>query len=226
MSEEAADLAQYEQQFRLDGIRRIAGVDEAGRGALAGPVVAGAVILPTGEDDLLERLDGVRDSKLCTPLQRDKLYEVVRGTALEIGVGLSSAQEVDEMGILLASKLAMVRAVQSLETTPEALLIDGGYMRLPALQIRQKTLVKGELKSISIAAASIIAKVERDRLMIDLAETYQGYGFARHKGYSTPQHRAALAESGPCPIHRRSFAPVRRRLFGDEGTNDDHRTRP
>ncbi|HEC21467.1 MAG TPA: ribonuclease HII [Chloroflexi bacterium] len=217
MNDSATDMLLYEKAFLEKGHSLIAGVDEAGRGAWAGPVIAAAVILPLDHEHLLGELEGVRDSKLCTARQRDVSYEVVRSVALAIGVGSASAGEVDRMGVVPASRLAMRRAVEKLSPRPDALLIDGGYMRLRDVGLEQQPLVKGELKSISIAAASIIAKVERDRLMIRLAGQYPDYGFARHKGYGTPQHRRALAELGPCPIHRRSFAPVRRRLMEQTG---------
>jgi ribonuclease HII len=170
------------------------------------------VILPLDRDDLFEALEGVRDSKLCTPLQRERLYPVVREVALAVGVGRASAAEVDEIGVVAASKAAMRRAVADLPLRPHALLIDGGYMGLTKIDLPQEALVKGELKSISIAAASIIAKVERDRTLIELAEEWADYGFERHKGYGTVQHRAALDALGPMALHRRTFKPIRRAL--------------
>lgn len=209
---ETPDPLHYENQFLEQRLRLVAGVDEAGRGAWAGPVVAGAVILPLDRDDLLEALEGVRDSKLCTPLQRERLYGVVHEVALAVGVGTASAAEVDRIGVVAASKMAMRRAVDNLPLRPEALLIDGGYMWLRKVDLPQEALVKGELKSISIAAASIIAKVARDRTMVELGEEWTAYGFERHKGYGTVQHRAALDTLGPMALHRRTFAPIRRAL--------------
>ncbi len=206
----------FEAEFVAQGLAAVAGLDEAGRGAWAGPVVAGAVILPLIRPDLADALEGVRDSKLCTARQRDALYDLVRKVALHTGIGVATAEEIDEHGIVPATLLAMRRALASLDATPAALLIDGHYMVLKDLPIPQKAMYKGELKSLSIAAASILAKVTRDRVMIHLAEAYPQYGFARHKGYGTPQHLKALAEHGPCPIHRRSFNPIRRTLVDME----------
>jgi ribonuclease HII len=209
---EEIDLLHYEKLFLDRGLTHIAGVDEAGRGAWAGPVMAGAVILPLDRADLFEALEGVRDSKLCTPLQRERLYPVVREVALAVGVGTASAAEVDRDGVVAASKAAMRRAVADLPIAPDALLIDGGYMGLKQIELPQEALVKGELKSISIAAASIIAKVERDRAMVEMGEEWAAYGFERHKGYGTVQHRAALDALGPMALHRRTFKPIRRAL--------------
>jgi ribonuclease HII len=214
---EAPDLLHYERQFLARRLRLVAGVDEAGRGAWAGPVVAGAVILPYDRADLLGALDGVRDSKLCTPLQRERLDGVVRVVALAVGLGAASAAEVDRLGVVAASKAAMCRAVDDLPVEPDALLIDGGYMWLRQIDLPQEALVKGELKSISIAAASIIAKVRRDHLMIKLSEEWVDYGFERHKGYGTRQHRAALDALGPMALHRRTFEPIRRALGRGSG---------
>jgi ribonuclease HII len=209
---ETPDLLHYETLFLEQRLRLVAGIDEAGRGAWAGPVVAGAVILPLDRPDLLEALEGVRDSKLCTALQRERLYPVVHEVALAVGVGTASAAEIDRIGIVAASKAAMRRAVDDLPIKPEALLVDGGYMWLRKVDLPQEALVKGELKSISIAAASIIAKVERDHTMVELGEEWVAYGFERHKGYGTMQHRAALDALGPMALHRRSFAPIQRAL--------------
>jgi ribonuclease HII len=211
------DLLHYEKRFLKDRLKLVAGVDEAGRGAWAGPVMAGAVILPLDRYDLFDVLKGVRDSKLCTPLQRERLYPIVREVALAVGVGKATAEEVDRLGVVAASKMAMRRALDDLPVGPEALLIDGGYMHLTEVDLPQQTLVKGELKSISIAAASIIAKVARDHMMIDLADEWADYGFDRHKGYGTRQHQEALKVFGPMILHRRTFKPIRRAL-GQENT--------
>jgi ribonuclease HII len=221
VSDAPVDLLCYEKEFLDRGLALVAGLDESGCGAWAGPVTAGAVILPLDHANLLDELDGVRDSKLCTALQRDKLYDLVQSVAVAVGVGVASAEEVDDIRVVPASKLAMRRALEDLPLTPQALLIDGGYMRLPDVDLEQQPLVKGELKSISIAAASIVAKVTRDRHMLTQSTTYPDYGFARHKGYGTPQHRAALDELGPCPIHRRTFWPVRERLITNQMIYED-----
>jgi ribonuclease HII len=205
---------EFEQIFLDQGYALIAGLDEAGRGALAGPVSAGAVILPLDRRDLLTVLDGVRDSKLCSPSQRDDLYERIQETALAAGAGMASHQEIDTLGIAAAARLAMSRAVGMLTRQPEALLID--WVRLRDVNLPQQSLVKGDQRSLSIAAASIIAKVTRDRLMIALDAQHPGYGFAQHKGYATPGHQSALLSLGPCDLHRRSFDPIRTRLLDTE----------
>ncbi|MBN1936331.1 MAG: ribonuclease HII [Anaerolineae bacterium] len=188
------------------GYALIAGLDEAGRGAWAGPVSAAAVILPLDDPSLCEKLTGVCDSKLCTPRQREALYDVICETALTWGVALVPATRIDEIGIVAATRQAMGEALAQLDLRPAALLID--YLRLPALNLPQRAIKKGDLKSLSIAAASIVAKVARDREMCRLDALYPGYGLARHKGYGTTAHRAALQQLGPASIHRRSFAPI------------------
>ncbi len=210
MARQKPDL-RFEQELHAAGFVVIAGLDEAGRGAWAGPVAAGAVILPLERADLRHALRDVQDSKCCTSRQRDALYEIIFAVAEAVGTGVASAEEIDRMGIVPATRLAMHRALKGLTAAPQALVID--YLRLSHTNLPQKNLVRGEAKSLSIAAASIIAKVTRDRLMGELDTRYPGYGFARHKGYGTPQHREALKELGPCVIHRRSFAPVRLRLL-------------
>jgi len=202
------DRLQYEHAFRKQGLVPVAGIDEAGRGSLAGPVAAGAVILPLERDDLLEVLKDVRDSKLCTPLQRNELFDLVNDAAVSAACGMASAEEIDEHGIAPATRLAMVRAMQQLVPQPKALIID--YVRLNQVNLPQVNIKKGELHSLSIAAASIIAKVTRDRYMVEAADTYNGYDFASNKGYGTLAHRDALLEKGPCDIHRMTFAPVLR----------------
>jgi ribonuclease HII len=194
------------------GYRLIAGLDEAGRGSWAGPVVAGAVILPLDMPDLVGQLEGVRDSKELTPRQRDRLLERIRATALAMGVGVASPTLIDVLGIVPATRLAMGAALRELPLPPDALLIDA--LPLPDCTLPQRWLIHGDRLCLSIAAASIVAKVTRDRLMVDLEVTHPGYGFARHKGYGTPQHRQALANLGPSSLHRFSFAPIRRRLEG------------
>lgn len=175
------------------------GCDEAGRGCLAGPVVAAAVILP---DSFTHPL--LNDSKQLTEAQRELLRPIIEAEALSWGIGLCSPEEIDQLNILQASITAMHRAIDQLVLSPELLLIDGNRFR-PYPGIPHECIVKGDATYRSIAAASILAKTERDRLMLELEEQYPGYGFAEHKGYPTPQHRAALAELGPSPVHRLSF---------------------
>ncbi len=175
------------------------GCDEAGRGCLAGPVVAAAVILPERFTHPL-----LNDSKQLTEAQRELLRPIIEAEALSWGIGLCSPEEIDQLNILQASITAMHRAVDQLVLSPELLLIDGNRFR-PYPGIPHECIVKGDAIYRSIAAASILAKTERDRLMLELAQLYPGYGFAEHKGYPTPQHRAALAELGPSPVHRLSF---------------------
>lgn len=175
------------------------GCDEAGRGCLAGPVVAAAVILPERFAHPL-----LNDSKQLTEAQRELLRPIIEAEALSWGIGLCSPAEIDQLNILQASITAMHRAIDQLVLSPELLLIDGNRFR-PYPGIPHECIVKGDATYRSIAAASILAKTERDRLMLELEEQYPGYGFAEHKGYPTPQHRAALAELGPSPVHRLSF---------------------
>lgn len=185
--------------------RRVAGLDEAGRGAWAGPVVAAAVILPP-LPNLAERLAGVDDSKRLPPAVRERLAGRIEAIAL-VGIGQAEAAEIDALGILAATHLAMERALAALPERPDVLLVD--YLPDPLGQWPQQRLVRGESVSLSVAAASIVAKVYRDRLMVDLDRAFPGYGLARHKGYGTPEHQAALAQLGPSAIHRRSWAPLR-----------------
>lgn len=200
----------YEHLFLDDGLTIIAGLDEAGRGAWAGPVAAGAVILPLDRVDLPAALEGVRDSKLCTARERERLDGMVREVAEGVGVGMASVEEIDAMGIAPATRLAMRRALEALPLAPQALLID--YVRLREVKLPQRSITKGDQQSYSIAAASIVAKVARDRLMAELDAEYPGYSLAAHKGYGTRRHQAALDELGPCSLHRRSFSPIRQRL--------------
>ncbi|MGF1506474.1 MAG: ribonuclease HII [Chloroflexi bacterium] len=198
-----------EQALVASGHTVIAGIDEAGRGALAGPVAAGAVILPLDRADQLEKLVDVRDSKKCTALQRDSLYALVCDTAICAAVGMATPAEIDRIGIRPAVHLAMRRALYQLRPFPHALIID--YERLKLVGLPQQSPQKGEDVSLSVAAASILAKVARDRYMIAAAAVdYPDYGFARHKGYATQAHRDAIAQLGPTPIHRHSFAPIRK----------------
>lgn len=191
----------------VTGYTRVAGLDEAGRGAWAGPVCAAAVVLPLDRPDLLDLLADVRDSKQLSLAQREALMPSILEVAEAVGVGWATPAEVDEMGILPATRRAFARAVTGLDGRVDALLVD--YVRLPNLDLPQRALPKADTHCLSVAAASIVAKVERDRLMVALDEDFPGYGFARHKGYGTRQHREALARLGPSPIHRLSWRPVR-----------------
>lgn len=188
------------------GYKLIAGVDEAGRGAIAGPVVAAAVILPQSISGASWSI-WVRDSKELSPPQRSLLFDLIVKEAVAVGVGVVDSMTIDAIGILAATRLAMRDAVAKLACLPDFLLID--YVNLPQLTIEQKSIVKGDKLSLSIACASIVAKVTRDRIMTDLDRCYPGYGLAEHKGYGTEQHLARLRRLGPSPIHRCSFAPVR-----------------
>jgi ribonuclease HII len=200
------------RQKRLDWdpLGLMAGVDEAGRGPLAGPVVAAAVIL-----DGARRINGLADSKVLTPLQRDKLYDRIREKALCCSVGSASVLEIDELNIFHATMLAMKRAVEGLRLKPVKVLVDGN--RLPRLDVLSEAIVGGDAKVKSISAASIIAKVTRDRMLAELHEQFPQYGFAAHKCYSTPEHLEALRVHGPCVHHRRHFAPVAAQFVTEEG---------
>lgn len=195
-----------ERALWTSGYGWVAGVDEAGRGAWAGPVVAAAVVLPP-DQDIVRRLAGVADSKQLTSRQRERLLTVVLAEVADSGVGVVPAAQIDAHGIAEASRRAMHLAIEALDNPPDYILID--YVRLPSLSIPQHSLPKGDSRVLSIAAASIVAKVTRDRLMAELACEHPGYGFERHKGYGTADHRASLVRLGPCLIHRRSFEPVK-----------------
>jgi len=196
---EPTDL--FEAEAQRCGYRLVAGLDEAGRGPLAGPVVAAAVVLPRRCS-----LPGLNDSKQLTAAKRERLYGEIQQRAVGVGVGVASEREVDAINILEATRLAMGRALDALPETPDYLLLDA--INLPAVHIAQRSIVKGDALSLSIAAASIIAKVTRDRLMDDYHRQYPQYNFQAHKGYGTAEHLKMLAEHGPCAIHRRSFHPV------------------
>lgn len=193
-------MMQFEREATANGFKRIAGVDEAGRGPLAGPIVAAAVMLAGPAP-------GVNDSKLLTASQRQRLYEALLAGRHQIGVGFVDVDRIDRQGIQSANYAAMAEAVGQLEPAPDFLLVDGFEIRGCALP--QKRLVKGDSRSLSIAAASIVAKVTRDRIMDELDQRYPGYGFRKHKGYATRQHLEALKRLGPCAAHRQSFAPIR-----------------
>ncbi len=206
-------LPTLDEELRLthDGHGPIAGVDEVGRGAWAGPLVAAAVVLPPVfspplAEELLLRLANVRDSKICTPVERATLAATIRAVASGIGIGVVPPNELDRYGLTVGNRLAMRRAVEALPWMPGYLLLD--WVKLPELRIPQRAFARGDATSLSIAAASIIAKVERDAMMAALDADHPGYEFARHKGYGTVMHRAALRLLGPSPIHRYRFAPV------------------
>lgn len=211
MEEEMALLSQ--------GYSYVAGLDEAGRGCLAGPVVAAAVILPLTEE-ITAQLAGVRDSKQMTPLARERLFTVIHQHALSVGVGIGSVALIDACNILQATKLAMKEALAQLSPAPQALLLDALLLR--DVPLPQRSLIKGDARCLSIAAASVVAKVTRDRLMVQLHQEYPAYGFDQHKGYGTPAHLAALRTAGATVHHRQSFAPVRALygLFAAEGMLD------
>ncbi|RRS03590.1 ribonuclease HII [Aquabacterium soli] len=183
----------------------VAGVDEAGRGPLAGPVVAAAVIL-----DDQQPIKGLNDSKKLTPATRERLFDEIRAKALCLCIAEATVEEIDQINILQATMLAMRRAVEGLRLKPAQVLVDGN--RLPVLKVPAEAIVKGDAKVTAIAAASILAKVHRDRLCRELHDRYPHYGFDGHKGYGTAEHLAALAAHGACPEHRRSFGPVREAL--------------
>lgn len=197
----------HERALYGAGYARVAGVDEAGRGPLAGPVVAAAVILPP-----YRRFSAIRDSKLVPAAERETLYRQIRKHALAIGIAACPARVIDRVNILEATRLAMARAVARLKPPPDAVLVDG--WRLPALQVDQWPIVDGDRDSVSIAAASLVAKVIRDAIMRRLERLYPGYGFANHKGYGTREHLACIARLGVTPAHRYSFEPVRQALQG------------
>ncbi len=189
----------YEEKLRSQGFKKIAGIDEAGRGPLAGPVVAASCILPQGV--IFEELN---DSKQLTKAQRDSLFRAITTHPdIVFGIGSASVEEIDEYNILQATLIAMQRAVQNLSRTPDYLLIDGN--KAPYFSIPLLTIVEGDCQSASIAAASVIAKVTRDQWMEELDQKWPQYGFKKHKGYGTKAHKDALVQWGPCPIHRKTF---------------------
>jgi ribonuclease HII len=198
---------QYEMKLSSDGLRYVAGLDEVGRGAWAGPVVAAAVILPLDCSDLADRLAGVRDSKMMTAQQRKYWAVQIRRESLAIGVGSATPLEVDTAGLIEATRRAMRRALASLSLKPDHLLID--HIALPSTPLAQTPLTHGDAIVLSIAASSVIAKVARDTIMHYMSHAYPGYGFEDHVGYGTLRHRRAIQRLGACPIHRRSYAPLR-----------------
>ncbi|MBD3180998.1 ribonuclease HII [Candidatus Poribacteria bacterium] len=205
-SQKFQQMLAYEQELYEQGYNSIAGTDEAGRGPLAGPVVAAAVIL-----DLNQIIDGIDDSKKLSPTCRESLFKKIRQKSIAYGVGIISNDIIDKINILQASMEAMKQAVINLPVKPDFLLIDGNYF--PNINLPMKAIKSGDSLSMSIAAASIIAKVTRDRIMQDFDSKHPQYGFAKNKGYPTKEHIQKLEKYGPCKIHRKSFAPVAERLF-------------
>ena len=192
-------LKEMEKEFFDRGVNYIAGIDEAGRGPLAGPVVVSCVILP--KDSMIE---GVNDSKKVSENKREKLYDIITNEAISYGVGIINQEEIDEINILQATKKAVTMAIAQMEIKPNIIMVDA-LNGIDTLGIPYKSIIKGDAKCYSIAAASIIAKVTRDRIMREWDKVYPEYGFSAHKGYGTAKHIAALKEYGPCPLHRRSF---------------------
>lgn len=198
----------FERSARKAGYACIAGLDEAGRGPLAGPVVAAAVVLPDG---LL--IPGLTDSKQVSEIERDRLFDVVREQAICFGIGIADERTIDDVNIYQATIVAMERSLEALHPQPDYLLLDA--ITLPRVPIPQKPLIKGDYRSHSIAAASILAKVTRDRMMLELHDRYPQYNFRKHKGYGTREHLEALDKHGPCEAHRKTFNPVARMLGKD-----------
>ena len=208
-SQTAIDRFAFERELLRQGVTLLAGVDEAGRGPLAGPVVAAAAMLPAKwlESGLPTALEGLNDSKQLTARQRERYFDALISCGeVTFAIARMEAGQVDEFNILQATHRAMNEALAALTPSPQHALVDG--TRVKTLRFPQTPIVKGDARSYSIAAASVLAKVTRDRLMEEHHERWPAYGFAEHKGYGTPQHLAALAEHGPCPIHRHSFAPL------------------
>lgn len=195
----------HEKALWVNGALWIAGIDEAGRGALAGPVVAAAVILPKNLG-IESKLQGVRDSKQMTAIQREIWKKSIMNFAVSYGIGSASAKEIDELGILPATKAAASRAVDALAISPDCLLLD--YLNLSQVPVPQISLVKGDVYSLSVASASILAKTARDAILRNFDIQYPGYGFAKHKGYGTKKHIEMIRVLGPSPVHRMSFAPI------------------
>lgn len=191
-------MSEYEDRLRKQGFLYVCGVDEAGRGPLAGPVCAAAVVLP---DDVY--IEGLNDSKKLSEKKREELYEKITDAALSYNIEMVDEKVIDEINILQATYMAMNRAVCGLKIKPDYVLIDGN--RIEGMEIPHETVVKGDLKSVSVAAASILAKVTRDRYICDIAKMYPEYNFAKHKGYGTKEHTEAILKYGPCPIHRMTF---------------------
>lgn len=193
------ELKKIDKEFFEKGVKYIAGIDEAGRGPLAGPVVVACVILP--ENSMIE---GVNDSKKVSESKREKLYDLITQEAISYGIGIIYQEEIDEINILQATKKAVTEAIKQMKIKPNIIMVDA-LNGIDTMGIPYKSIIKGDAKCYSIAAASIIAKVTRDRIMREWDKVYPEYGFASHKGYGTAKHIAAIKEFGPCPIHRRSF---------------------
>jgi ribonuclease HII len=227
MSAKLLDRLEFERALWRQNVARVAGVDEAGRGPLAGPVVAAAAILPSrwAQFGLPRELDGLNDSKQLTQRQREKFFAFLTTCAeIEFAVAQIDAAQIDEINILQATHRAMNEALAKLNPRPQHALVDGRPVK--TMSVPQTAIVKGDARSYSIAAASVLAKVTRDRLMLEFHERFPEYGFAGHKGYGTAQHLAAIAQFGACPIHRRSFAPLKSkewRLFGTADCADSER---
>lgn len=192
------DWLEFEKEALAKGYKSVCGVDEAGRGPLAGPICAAAVILPEGVI-----IDGVNDSKKLSEKKRESLFDVIREQALSYSIAYATVDEIEEINILNATMLAMRRAIDGLDIKADYAMIDGN--KIPPIDIDAECIVKGDAKSMSIACASILAKVSRDRLLYKYAEEYPMYGFDKHKGYGTKAHREAILKYGPCPYHRKSF---------------------
>lgn len=197
--ERLKELKKDEEKLHLDGVELIAGIDEAGRGPLAGPVVVGIAIMP--KDSMIE---GVNDSKKVSEKKREKLYDQITQEAIAWNVGMADQNEIDEINILNATKLALTRAIEGLKVKPDLILVDA-LTNIDTKGIPYKSIIKGDAKEYSIAAASILAKVTRDRMMREYDEIYPPYGFSGHKGYGTAKHIAAIKEYGPCILHRKTF---------------------
>jgi len=210
MAAKLFDRFEFERTLWQKNLTRIAGVDEAGRGPLAGPVVAASAILPAkwGKAGLPRELEGLNDSKQLTELQREKFFAIIIACGeIEFGIAGVDAAVIDEINILQATHRAMNAALAKLNPQPQHALVDGRPVK--TMRVPQTAIVKGDARSYSIAAASVLAKVTRDRLMLEFDRQWPAYGFAGHKGYGTARHLAAIAAHGPCPIHRRSFAPLK-----------------
>lgn len=221
MRDGTGQMLGLDAELRARGFDRVAGIDEAGRGALAGPLVAAAVVLPSRWVP-----EGLADSKQLTPERREALFEQIRRRAVAVAVRRVRPATVDRIGLQAANLRALRRALGKLEPPPDFALIDGRFGLRP--RVACLNVVKGDCVSSAVAAASIIAKVTRDRTMVRMAERHPGYGFARNKGYGAPEHRRALSELGPCPVHRRCFAPVAQLSLGgaDDQPPDGREPRP
>ncbi len=202
---DTVDCWEYERAAWANGMLCVAGLDEAGRGPLAGPVVAAAVVLPRDFE-----MSGVRDSKQLSAVARDRAYDRILTEAVSVGVGVVEPDEIDRINILQATHTAMRAALSNISAAFDFVLVDG--LAVPGLPVSSRAIVKGDAKSVSIGAASIVAKVTRDRIMEEMDQRYPEYGFASHKGYCTREHLSAIDAHGPCPCHRKSFAPVAERL--------------